>query len=67
MVEPWTTVGEIAEALQVSEHTVRAWLRAGRLHGRNFGGQIDWRVRASALEAFLAELPTGHAAAGPRR
>jgi excisionase family DNA binding protein len=59
MGEPWVTVGEIAEQLQISEATVRAWLRTGRLPGRNFGGQIGWRVGESALEAFLAG-PPGH-------
>jgi excisionase family DNA binding protein len=59
MGEPWTTVAEIAEQLQISEATVRAWLRAGRLPGRNLGGQTGWRVRESALEAFLAATP-GH-------
>jgi excisionase family DNA binding protein len=59
MGELWTTVAAIAEQLQISEATVRAWLRAGRLPGRNFGGQIGWRVRESALEAFLRETP-GH-------
>jgi excisionase family DNA binding protein len=49
MVEPWVTVAEIAEALQVSEGTVRAWLRAGQLHGRQFGGRVGWRVRAGGV------------------
>ena len=51
--ERWFTVGQIADLLQVGEETVRRWLRDGTLVGRNFGGKAGYRVRESALQAFL--------------
>ena len=54
MQEEWFTVSEIAARLKVGEPTVRAWLRAKRLRGHNFGGKMGYRVRGSDLDAFLA-------------
>ena len=51
--ERWFTVEQIDELLQVHINTVRAWLRAGSLKGRNFGGRTGWRVRERDLTAFL--------------
>lgn len=51
--ERWFTVEQIAELLQTHQETVRRWLRAGDLKGRNFGGKMGYRVRESALQAFL--------------
>ena len=51
--ERWYTTHQIAELLQIGEHTVRVWLREGKLHGRNFGGRTGWRIRESDLTAFL--------------
>ena len=43
------TVPEVAEALRVSEWTIRQWLRSGRLRGYRPGGtKIGWRLRESA-------------------
>ena len=56
MTDDWFTVSEIAARLKVSEATVRAWLRAKRLRGHNFGGKMGYRVRGSDLEAFLAQV-----------
>lgn len=53
MDEEWFTVAEIASRLKVKEATVREWLKAGRLRGRNFSGRTGWRVRRSDLETFL--------------
>jgi excisionase family DNA binding protein len=52
--ERWFTVEQIAELLQVTEQTVRRWLRSGRLVGRNFSGRTGYRIRQSDLDAFLA-------------
>ena len=51
--ERWFTTRQIAELMQVDEQTIRRWLRANRLHGRNFGGKVGWRVRESELNRFL--------------
>jgi excisionase family DNA binding protein len=51
MEERLLTVAEVAVRLRIDPHTVRTWLRAGRLVGLKPGH--DWRIRPSALEAFL--------------
>ncbi len=53
--ENWLTVSEIAARLKVTEQTVRRWLRAGKLVGRNFSGRTGYRVRESELQRFLSE------------
>jgi excisionase family DNA binding protein len=48
------TVREVAARLQVTEFTVRTWLKSGRLHGYLPGGRkMGWRVRPSELDRFL--------------
>ena len=42
---------QIAERLNVSAQSVRAWLRTGKLKGVRAGRL--WRVRESDLETFL--------------
>jgi excisionase family DNA binding protein len=59
MGDDWYTVAEIAARLKISEATVRAWLRAKRLRGHNFGGKMGYRVRGVDLEAFLAQTVGG--------
>lgn len=54
--ERMLTVEEVAERLQVSEWTIRDWLRTGRLKGHRMGGRkLGWRVRPSELQRFLTE------------
>ena len=55
--ERWLTVEQIAQQLQVTEQTVRRWLRSGALAGRNFSGRTGYRVRESDLKAFLDREP----------
>jgi excisionase family DNA binding protein len=55
--EAWYTVEEIAQLLKIHPDTVRGWLREGRMQGRNFGGRTGYRVRQSALDAFLDDRP----------
>lgn len=49
----WLTVAQVAEELQVHEETVRRWLRQGRLEGHNFSGRTGYRIRQSAVAAFM--------------
>ena len=53
MDEKWFTVEQVAERLQVTEQTVRRWLRAGALVGRNFGGRTGYRIQEPELDRFL--------------
>lgn len=49
-------VREIAERLDVTEHTVLAWIQNGELLAmdvsRNRGGKPSWRISPESLEAF---------------
>jgi excisionase family DNA binding protein len=49
------SVEETAERLGVSKYTIADWIKAGRLKGTKIGK--FWRVKASDLEAFLANPP----------
>jgi excisionase family DNA binding protein len=51
--ERWFTVEQIAQQIQVSEQTVRRWLRDGSLRGHTFGGKAGWRVKESDLNTYL--------------
>lgn len=65
------TVHEIAHILQMHEETVRALLRADRLHGIKLGphptlpGRFEWRITEDALRAFLGLTDETPAAALP--
>lgn len=60
----WLTVAQVAEELQVHEETVRRWLRQGRLEGHNFSGRTGYRIRRSAIAAFMdAEIQHAKSAA----
>ncbi|MGH2534327.1 MAG: helix-turn-helix domain-containing protein [Thermomicrobiales bacterium] len=45
------TPAQVAEHLQVTEHTVYDWLRKGRLHGVKVGRL--WRVPEPNVDAFV--------------
>ena len=63
-LEPYYGTREIAEALGVTQQTVRQWLTSGIMQGVKMGGGTGrWRVSASALEAFK-ERHTSMAPAG---
>lgn len=47
------TVPDVSSWLQVSQETVREWLRSEQLKGYNLGGQAGWRVPASEVERLL--------------
>ncbi|GEM_PF-1614562 len=54
------TVREVSEQLKVSTVTVQRWLRAGKLRGKRLpADKLGWRVPASEVQQFIADLPTG--------
>ncbi len=47
-------VEEVAERMQASRHTVRRWLRQGKLRGILPGGnRLGYRIPASELDRFI--------------
>jgi len=49
----WMTVEEVANHFQVSQETVRRWIRAGDLPVLDLGGpKMGYRIRRSDLAAF---------------
>lgn len=64
--ETWLTVEQVAQHLQVTEETVRRWIRRGDLYALNVGGKRpDYRIRRDALDAFISKRygPEGNVAA----
>lgn len=58
--EQLLTVQQVAERLQVTEWTVRDWLRTGRLKGFRLGGRKSgWRIGSSDFERFISEARAG--------
>lgn len=52
--EAWLTVSQIAERFQISQETVRRWVRTGQLPVLDLGGaKAGYRVREADLEAFV--------------
>jgi len=49
--KPLMTVREVAEALKVSDETVRDWIRIKSLRAIKF--DREWRVAVRDLESFL--------------
>ncbi len=45
------TPTDVANRLQVNEHTVTVWLRKGHLRGFKIGK--EWRISPDDLQAFL--------------
>ncbi len=52
-MEKLLTVTEVAEYLDVTEETVRRWLRTGRLEGTLLSRKAGWRIRQDAVERML--------------
>jgi excisionase family DNA binding protein len=58
MEKTWLRVSEIAKDLDMSEETVRAWIREGKLKGAKFGR--DYRIRREDYQEFiLKHFPPG--------
>jgi len=49
------TVGEVARRFHRSASTVRGWCEHGRFEGAYKLNGRDWRIPATAVDAFLAE------------
>jgi len=57
VAERYLNVHDVAEQLDVSEDTVRRWLRERRLRGFMPGGpRSGYRIRESELERFVSKL-----------
>jgi len=54
-VETLLTVQQICDQLQVSDQTVRRWIKARELPATNLGGKAGYRVKASDLATFLEQ------------
>ncbi len=61
--DPWLTVNQVAEQVQVDPQTVRIWLGEGRLVGVKPGPR-RWRVRQSEVDRMLGaqRSPAAHSA-----
>jgi excisionase family DNA binding protein len=51
MEKTWLRVSDIAKDLDMSEETVRAWIREGKLKGAKFGR--DYRIRREDYQEFI--------------
>ena len=50
----WLTVAQVAERLQVSQETVRRWIRGGQLPVLELGGvKTGYRIREDDLADFI--------------
>ena len=47
------TVEEVAQIINIHPHTVRIWLKSGKLKGIKAGSV--WRIKESQLQNFLKE------------
>jgi excisionase family DNA binding protein len=47
------TAEEVARLIRVSEQTIRAWIRDGKLPARRFGR--NWRIPSADVQRILAE------------
>ncbi len=56
MDNKFLTVPDVAEMLDVSEETVRRWLRDGRLDGVMIGRRAGWRIRPESVEEMLEAM-----------
>jgi len=52
-MDEFLTVPDVARKLQVSEETIRRWLRDGKLEGVMLGRRAGWRIRPESVERML--------------
>jgi excisionase family DNA binding protein len=53
--DPFLTVPQVAEIFAVRTHTIRLWMREGKLEGRKLpGGQ--WRILQSEVTKFAQAM-----------
>jgi excisionase family DNA binding protein len=53
------SVEDVAKQLDVTEETVRRWLRGGDLRGIRLSRKAGWRIRDVDLEVFLNKRTSG--------
>ena len=63
MDDRWLTVQQICDQLQVSDQTVRRWIKGRELPATDLGGKAGYRIRESDLTAFLERRASPKAAA----
>jgi len=51
----YLTTRQAADRLQVSEDTVRRWLRAGQIQGRRLSDRAGYRIPRAEIERVLRE------------
>jgi excisionase family DNA binding protein len=61
--EQYSTIDEVAERLQVSDQTIRRWIKSGRLAAYKPGR--EWRIKTEDLERFLEARSSPKAPAPP--
>jgi len=59
----YNTIEEVADRLQVSDQTIRRWIKSGRLPAYKPGR--EWRIAADDLERFLEARSSPKATAPP--
>lgn len=52
-MDTWLTVQQVCEQLQVSDQTVRRWIKAQEFPATDLGGKAGYRIREADLAAFL--------------
>ena len=60
-------VPEVAAELDVSEETVRRWLRSKQLRGMLLSDKAGYRIARVDLEQFIAERTGGGAPQDPQK
>jgi excisionase family DNA binding protein len=55
-VDPWLSMSDVAERLHVSKDTVSDWIAKRGLVGKRLPSGRLWRIRASALDAWMESL-----------
>jgi excisionase family DNA binding protein len=56
--DPLLTVREVAEALRVSEKTIRSWIKERRiLHASKVTRRAGWRIPRSEVERLASDSP----------
>lgn len=53
-IEKHFTIRQVADALQLSERTIRRWIKSGKLYAIEFPGRFgsEYRIPRSALTAL---------------
>jgi excisionase family DNA binding protein len=63
-MEPLMTLSEVSLKLNIGPHTLREWIKSGRLRALRLGPRGHWRVRWSDVLAVLEPAPAAAAKVG---